>query len=118
MLIKDIPLVMIRCLILTIIIECSFAYLLKVNEKKDLINVILVNVITNPIVVIIPIYLGLKFGLLYRNINLIILEILTIIIEGLCYKKNLNFKKMNPFLLSFILNFLSYCIGQIINYWR
>ena len=118
MLIKDIPFVMIRCLILTIIIECLFAYLFKVRNKKDLLNVLLVNVITNPIVVIIPIYLNLKYGILYRNISLIILELLTIFIEGLCYKKTLSFKKINFFLLSFILNFLSYFIGEIINYWR
>ena len=118
MLISDIPFIMIRCLLLTIIIELLFSIIFKVKNKKDLLNIILVNIITNPIVVITPIYLNLKYGLVYRNISLIILEILTILIEGLCYKKVLNYKKINPFLLSIILNSLSYSIGEIINYWR
>ena len=116
MLIKDIPFIMVQCLFLTIIIEVLFAILFKVRNKKDLINIMLVNIITNPIVVITSIYLNLKYGLLYHDISIIILEISTVLFEGYCYKKALNYKKINPFLLSLILNFLSYFIGKLI--WR
>ena len=116
MLIKDIPRIMVICLVMTILIEVSFAWILKVKNKKDFVNIILVNVITNPIVVIIPIFLDYHYGLDARNISLIILEILTVIVEGYIYKKTLSYKKINPYFLSLILNILSYFIGDI--FWR
>lgn len=116
MLINDLPLIMLRCLVLTIIIEVIVGLILKINNKKDIINIILVNFITNPIVVSIPVYINIKFGLLERNICLIILELLTLFIEGFIYKKVFNYKKINPYLISLILNISSYLIGEIINY--
>lgn len=115
MLINDLPYIMAKCLFLTIIIEVIVAILLKVKDKKDLLNVILVNVITNPLVVTIPVYFNLKFGILERNIVLYSLEILTVITEGGIYKKVLKYKRINPFVLSMILNLSSYLIGEIIN---
>ena len=116
MLINDLPLIMLRCLILTIIIEVIIGLILKIKNKKDILNIILANIITNPIVVSIPVYINIKFGLLERNICLIILEILTLFVEGFIYKKVLNYKKINPYLISLILNMSSYLIGEIINY--
>lgn len=116
MLIKDIPKIMFICLVSTIIIETLFAFIFMVRNKKDFLNITLVNIMTNPIVVIIPTYIGLKYGLTYRNIALIILEILTVLVEGFVYHKYLEYKKINPYLLSFLLNLLSYLIGEI--YWR
>lgn len=116
MLINDLPLIMLRCLILTIIIEVIIGLILKIKNKKDILNIILANIITNPIVVSIPVYINIKFGLLERNICLIILEIITLFVEGFIYKKVLNYKKINPYLISLILNMSSYLIGEIINY--
>ena len=48
-------------------------------------------------------------------ITLIILEILTVIVEGYTYKKVFEYKKINPFLVSLILNASSYLIGELIN---
>lgn len=112
---KFLPNIMIVCLISTIIIELIIAIILKI-KGKDLINVILVNIMTNPIVVTIPYYLNVNYGLIYRNISLFILEILTVISEGYIYKKYLDFKEINPYLLALILNISSYTIGIIINY--
>lgn len=109
------PLIMIRCLLLTIIIELIIALILQVREKRDIINVILVNIITNPIVVIIPVILYLKYGYTVEKISLYVLEVLTVLVEGLIYKKVLNYKKINWFLLSLILNGSSFIIGEIIN---
>ena len=116
MLINDLPLIMLRCLILTIIIEVIIGLILKIKNKKDILNIILANIITNPIVVSIPVYINIKFGLLERNICLIILEILTLFVEEFIYKKVLNYKKINPYLISLIINMSSYLIGEIINY--
>lgn len=113
---NNMPLIMVRCLALTIIIELLLALILGVRNKKDIINIILVNVITNPIVVLTPIIVYLKFGGYYPRIVLFILEILTVLIEGLIYKKVLEYKKINWILLSLILNAASFVIGEVINY--
>ena len=110
----DLPYVMARCLILTVLIETLIAFILG-YRKKDLINVILVNVMTNPIVVMIPVYFNVKYGIVERNIALGILEIVTLFVEGFIYYKFLEKRKINPFLLSLILNFSSYIAGVIIN---
>lgn len=115
MLINEIPILMLRCLICTIIIELTIALIIGIRDKLDIINVILVNIITNPLVAIIPVYFNIFYSLKMRNIVLIILEILTLIFEGIIYKKYLNYKKLNPLIISFILNFSSYFIGDIIN---
>ena len=116
MLIKDIPRIMITCLLLTIVIEVLFALLFKVRDRKDILNVILANIITNPIVVILPHYISFNYGFKLYDVILIILEILTVIVEGFIYQKYLKYKKINPYLLSLLLNLLSYFIGDI--YWR
>lgn len=116
MLIKDIPKIMGICLLLTITVEIIFAYILRVRDKKDYVNIILVNIVTNPIVVSIPIYINYQFGVIYYYISLVILEVLAVITEGLIYKDFLSYKRLNPFILSIILNILSYIAGEI--FWR
>lgn len=113
--INNIPFILIKCLLLTIIIELIIALILGVRDKKDIINVILVNVITNPIVVMSQILLYLRFGYKIEIIGVIILEILVVPVEGLIYKKVLDYKKINPILLSLILNVSSLLIGGFIN---
>ena len=116
MIINNLPYIMIRSLVLTIIIEVFVALILKVRNKKDLINITLANIVTNPLVVSIPVYFNIKYGVLERNIVLCILEIGTVFIEGLIYMKVLDYKRINPFVLSLILNLSSYLIGEAINY--
>ena len=106
---------MIKCLLLTIIIEIIIGIIIGIRDKKDLLNILLVNILTNPLVVSIPIYVLVKYGYNYQIISLIILEILTVIVEGLIYLKTLKYKKINPFIVSVILNLSSYLIGEIIN---
>ena len=116
MLINDLPKIMIRCLLFTIIIEVIVATIIGVRNKKDILNIILVNTLTNPIVVTIPVYFNIKYGILERNISLYSLEIITVIIEGYIYKKVLKYKKISPFITSLLLNISSYLIGEFINY--
>lgn len=112
---NSLPLLLIRCLLLTVIIELIIALILGIRDKKDIINVILVNVITNPIVVMSQTLLYIKFGYNIEMIGIAILEVLVVLVEGLIYKKVLNYKKINPILLSLILNALSFLIGELIN---
>ena len=109
------PRVMLTCLISTLLIELLVAKLFKIKNKKDFINIILVNIVTNPLVVTIPFLINITYGSFARHIVLLALEILTVLFEGYIYKKYLDLKKLNPFLLSFILNLSSYVGGEIIN---
>ncbi len=112
--VTDLPIVMIICLVITVIIECLVAFILK-YRKKDLLNILLVNVLTNPIVSSVPVYFNYHYGIKSRNIVLLILEIVTIIIEGFIYVKVLKRRKINGFILSIILNGSSYLLGLLIN---
>ncbi len=112
---NSLPIIMIRCLLLTIIIELIVALILGVRDKKDIINVILVNVITNPVVVVSQTLLYIKFGYTIEMIGIGILEVVVVIVEGLIYKKVLKYNKLNPILLSLLLNATSFFIGELIN---
>ncbi len=112
---QQILIILISCLFFTIAIETSLALILQVRNKKDLINVILVNVITNPIVVILPYVVGIIYNMKYRLILLAILELWAFLLEGFFYKKYLIYKKINPYILSLILNICSYLLGDVIN---
>lgn len=114
MLISDIYKVMLICLASTIIIEVSIAFILR-YRGKDLINVLLVNVLTNPLLNSSVIAINYFYGLKARNICLYILEILVVLIEGFIYSKYLEKRKINGYLLSLILNIASYVIGLLIN---
>ena len=115
MTIDELPIVMARCLFFTILIELIVALILKVRDKKDILNIILVNTMTNPLLVSLTVYITYN-RIFNRILSVIILELLVVVIEGFTYKKVLKFKKINPFILSFILNASSYFIGEIINY--
>lgn len=114
MFITDLPKVMLICLVMTIVIECGIAIILG-YRKKDLLNVLLVNLLTNPIVSTLPVYFNYYHGLKARNICLYILEVLVLIVEGFIYVKVLKRKKINGFLLSLILNASSYFLGLLLN---
>jgi len=116
MLINNLPIILLEFLLLTIVVEVIMSLILKVKNKKDILNIILVNIFTNPMVTSIGIYFNLKYGMSGRNISLIFLELYALFIEGFIYKKVLNYKRINPFVLSFILNLSSFLIGEIINY--
>lgn len=102
-------------LIITIIFELLSSFIIGIRKKKDYLNIILVNFLTNPLLNGIVLFVNIYYGILYRNIVLYILEILVVIIEGLIYKKYLIFKKINPYLVSFILNISSYGLGLLVN---
>ena len=102
-------------LIFTIILELGLALIFKIKNKDDIIIIVLVNVVTNPIVVVFPYLLGIFYGNTGRYVLLLILEILTVFFEGFIYKKYLKFKSINPYVLSILLNVTSYFIGIFIN---
>ena len=112
--ISEIPKVMLISLGCTLIIEVIIAFLLH-YRKKDLLNVLLVNILTNPLLNSLVIYINYYYGIKARNISLIISEIIVIYIEGLIYHKYLKNRRINGYILSLILNISSYLIGLLIN---
>ena len=114
MLVSDLPKVMLISLTCTLIIEISIAFILG-YRKKDLLNVMLVNILTNPLLNSSVVAINYYYGLKARNISVYILEVLVVLIEGFIYYKYLERKKINGFLLSLILNIASYGIGLLIN---
>ena len=112
--INELPLIMLICLSSTIVIELIMSLLLGMRNKKDILNVILVNIMTNPLVVSILMYITYN-RLFNTTISIIILEILVILTEGFTYKKVLTFDNINPYVLSLILNISSYFIGGLLN---
>lgn len=112
---SDLPYVMLLCLGVTIVIEVGVAFIIG-YRKKDLINILLANVLTNPIVSSVPVYFNVKYSVSARNICLIILELMVLVVEGFIYHKYLKNRKINPYILSIILNASSYLIGELINY--
>jgi len=111
---NDLPKYMLICLLLTIVIEVIIGLIMGIRDKKDFLNVILVNMLTNPIVTSVPTYFLFFNSPLVSNISLAVLEVLTVIVEGFIYSKTLKYKKINPYLVALILNISSYLLGLVI----
>ncbi len=100
---------------LTLIIETIVALLLKVRNKNDLLNVLIVNYITNPIINILMIIIMcfIKSNIIINSL-LFIFELLVVYYEYVFYKKRLIYNKINLLLFSFILNVCSFLSGYVI----
>ena len=105
-------------LFLTLIIEMSAAFLLKVRDKYDFLNIFFINGITNPLVnlfyALIITWLNLEQGSVYRYIVVLILEIIVWFVEYRFFLKTLKSLKISPALFSLILNAASFIIGLFI----
>lgn len=115
-------------LILTLIIECFLCIPLIKKERmtvKDLINVVYINLLTNPVVVFLAniarysdnladIY-RISLGIISYPFVIIILEILVVIVEGWLFKRLIPSFGKNAYKYSLYLNGLSFFIGLLIN---
>lgn len=99
------------CYVLTVVIEAAFAFIFSVRTARGQLIVFLANTITNPLLncIITVVTFFISPSLYYYLIAP--LEILVVIVEGIIYSKTLSVK-INPFLLSLILNICSYFIGS------
>ena len=105
--------IFVKPLVLTIVFELVAAFIIGISQKKNLILVILVNVLTNPVLVLISsllmYYLGIEIGQL---LTYIILEPIVIFVEYHIFKRYLLVQR-NPLVISLILNAVS-ILGGII----
>ena len=105
--------IFVKPLLLTLLFEAGAALCLGMRDRKDLLLVVLVNILTNPPLVLLShflmYYLGIGRGQL---ITYLILEVLVVYIEYRIYKACLLFI-FDPFMLSLILNGISILGGLL-----
>ena len=99
-------------LALTLALETGFFLVTGKRNKKDLLLVVMVNILTNPVVVLIYWLAVLRAGW-NSIIILVLLEIFAILTEGYYYEKyGCDFKR--PYLFSLAANVFSYGTGVLI----
>ena len=99
---------------LTLLLEIPAAFILGLRRKEDILLVSLVNVLTNPVVVLIC-NLFLLFTASPPPWFLILtLEVFAVLTEGFIYQKGLSFRRIHPFIVSLILNGISYFGGLLL----
>jgi len=99
-------------LVLTVVFELGFFLLAGKRSKKDLLLVVLVNVVTNPVVV-----LAYWLASFYTDVNHIIvklpLELFAVLTEGYYYKKyGEDFR--HPYVFSAAANIFSFGTGVLL----
>ncbi len=104
---------LIKSFILTFIIEYAIIKLIFI-KKKTFIPVLLVNMLTNPLVVYIYNIMSI-YSFFYKDIALVFLELLVVIVEGYVYKYLLEIKWKTALIVSFLSNVIAYLVGILIN---
>lgn len=104
---------LVKSFVLTLIIEYIIIKLLFIR-KKVFIPVLLVNMITNPLVVYIYNIMSL-YSFAYKDVILVFLELLVVIVEGYVYKYLLEIKWKRALIISFIANVVAYIVGLLIS---
>ena len=112
---KDIIISLMISLALTLVLEAGFFLIVRSikgqHDKKDLLLAVMVNLLTNPAVVLIY-----WLAVLHTNINYVIiiapLEISAVFIEGYIYKKRGRYFK-HPYIFSIAANAFSFGIGVL-----
>jgi len=99
-------------LAMTLVLESGFFLLTGKRNKKDLLLVLLVNVLTNPAVVLLY-WLAVAYSGFNWIITIAVLEVLAVLTEGYIYKRHgQDFKR--PYGFSLFANMFSYCTGVLL----
>ena len=118
---KDIMLSLAISLALTLVLEVAFFLVVRSIkgklDKKDLLLVVLVNILTNPALVLI-----FRLTVLYTDANyvihiIILLEIIATLTEGYIYKKHGDYFKL-PYVFSIAANIFSFGSGLVLQYFQ
>ncbi len=105
--------VFLHCLSLTILLELGLAFLLGVRSKGDFLLLFLAQVLTNPAVVLLS---SLAEGFLTRPLYLLtvaLAELGAVAAEALVYRNGLDYQRLSPLMLSFLLNLFSFGAGEL-----
>lgn len=99
---------------LTLLLEIPAALILGLRRKEDILLVGLVNILTNPIIVLILNLFFLFTASPPPWFLILPLEVFAVLTEGFIYQKGLSYRRIHPFLLSLILNGISYFGGLLL----
>lgn len=108
----QIPLLLAKYLLITLFVEVGLMAVFR-YKKRDLLLSFYVNVLTNPFLVSLSMFLSLYLGHQKGLAALYFLEILAVLTEGFIYNRFLEKRKINGYLLSLILNLCSYLLGLL-----
>lgn len=111
--ISDLLLSLALSLALTLVLELGAVFLLGVRDKKDFLRLFLVNVVTNP-----PLVLALDLWYLSRGMPpwylIGALEAAAVIAEWLLLRRRLSYRKIPALLFVIILNAISFIGGLLL----
>lgn len=96
------------------ITELPICFFIGAKTKRKIITAGLINVITNPAAVMCGLALAL-FLPNFQSTGIFLIELFVVFIEGFMFSSFKTFDKKNPYLISLLLNFISYTAGEIIN---
>lgn len=99
-------------LALTLVLETGYFLLTGKRDRKDLLLLIMVNILTNPVVVLVY-WLAALYTRINRVAVIVPLELAAVLVEGIYYKKyGRSFKR--PYLFALTANVFSYGVGLLL----
>ena len=101
-------------LLATLVLEAGFFLLVGKRERKDLLLTCMVNVLTNPVVVL-AYWLTVLYTTWNAAIMIVILEMSAVFVEGYCYRQYGRCFK-HPYLFSLAANLFSFFSGFVIQW--
>lgn len=99
---------------LTLVLELGYARFWGIREKHDLLLAVLVNILTNPVVVFVSYFVQFRNMRAYYGWVTFIMEGLAVVTEAVLYKKYSR-TISSPWLFSLSANAFSYAVGELIN---
>lgn len=101
-------------LLLTLILELGYALFWGIRDKHDLRLAVLVNVLTNPVVVFTVYFVRFRRLHVHYGWVTLIMEVLAVVTEALLYRKHARTIR-RPWLFSLSANAFSFAMGELIN---
>ena len=101
-------------LAMTLLLELAYALFWGVRGRYDLLLTVLVNVLTNPIVVFTVYYVRIRRFSMNTGLVTAGLEIFAVVTEALLYRR-FSRTIRRPWLFSLSVNAFSYAVGELIN---
>lgn len=101
-------------LAMTLVLELAYALLWGVRGRHDLLLTVLVNVLTNPIVVFMVYYVRIRRFSMNTGLVTAGLETFAVVTEALLYRR-FSRTIRRPWLFSLSVNAFSYAVGELIN---
>lgn len=111
---KDVIIVFVICLLLTVILEEGTALMIGIRKGFDLTVILFANTLTNPIVVLTGLVMT-AYTTVPRAVYVAVPELAAFLVEALIYRKLLYTMKPSPFIVSLILNCVSFFIGTTVS---